>query len=59
MEDMGEIDEDEDFDDDALKVSVSEDMSLIDVPVIEGYLMMQGQYFVHISLRLSKAPSHL
>ena len=49
MEDMGEIDEDEDFDDDALKVSVSEDMSLIDVPVIEGYLMMQGQYVVHIT----------
>lgn len=46
MEDMHEIDEDEDFDDDALKVNVSEDMSLIDVPVIEGYLMMQGQYFV-------------
>ena len=44
MEDMKEIDEDEDFDDDSLKVSATEDMSMMDQLMIEGYLMMQGMY---------------
>ena len=42
MEDLKEIDEDEDFDDDSLKVSATEDMSMMDNLMIEGYLMMQG-----------------
>jgi len=42
MEDLKEIDEDEDFDDDSLKVGATEDMSMMDNLMIEGYLMMQG-----------------
>ena len=44
MEDLKEIDEDEDFDDDSLKVGATEDMSMMDNLMIEGYLMMQGLY---------------
>ncbi len=39
---MREIDEDEDFDEDSIRVNVNEDMSVNDLPVIEGYLMMRG-----------------
>ena len=42
MEDMREIDEDEDYDDESLKVGATEDMSMMDQLMIEGYLMMQG-----------------
>ena len=42
MEDMRDIDEDEDYDDEALKVEATEDMSMMDNLIIEGYLMMQG-----------------
>eukprot|EP00794_Sanderia_malayensis_P003678 gene3678-4195_t len=40
LEDMREIDEDEDFEDDLVRMN--EDMSVMDVPAIEGYLMMRG-----------------
>ncbi len=42
---MKEIDEDEDFDEDSIRVNVNEDMSVNDLPVIEGYLMMRGTIF--------------
>lgn len=41
---MKEIDEDEDYDDDSIKMNVNEDMSVMDIPAIEGYLMMRGAY---------------